>query len=67
MIPEIDIWRSAHVMVKRYGRDAPIEAARRADALLDEGDMNGHQVWCWIVRAVEELLRVKLKPGERVQ
>jgi hypothetical protein len=29
-------------MVKRYGDDAMLEAAKRADQLLDEGDMAEH-------------------------
>ncbi len=28
MIPDIDIWRTAQVLVKRHGEDAPIHAAR---------------------------------------
>jgi len=67
MIPDIDIWRSAQVMVKRYGQDAPIETAQRADALLDEGDLGGHAVWLRIVKAVEDLLRAEPRPGERMQ
>ena len=34
MIPDLDIWRSANLLVKRHGDDAPIEAAMRADAML---------------------------------
>ncbi len=32
MIPDLDIYRSAQVLAKRHGQDAPIEAAMRADA-----------------------------------
>ena len=35
MIPDIDIYRSARVIVKRHGEGAAIEAAMRADAMLD--------------------------------
>ncbi len=34
MIPDLDIYRSANLLVKRHGDDAPIHAAMRADALL---------------------------------
>ncbi len=30
MIPDLDICRSANLLVKRHGEDAPIEAAMRA-------------------------------------
>ncbi len=38
MIPDLDIYRSAQVLIKQHGQDAPIHAAMRADAMLDEGD-----------------------------
>ena len=55
MIPDLDIYRSAQVLVERYGEDAPIHAAMRADAMLDKGDLDGYAVWKWILRAVGEL------------
>ena len=57
MTSELDIFCSANILVKRYGEDAAIEAAMRADAMLDRGDMNGAAVWKRIVRAVEEIQR----------
>ncbi len=32
MVPNLDIYRSANVLVKQHGQDAPIHAAMRADA-----------------------------------
>jgi hypothetical protein len=66
MIPEIDIFRVAHLLVKRHGQDAPIEAAMRADAMLDKGDLDGYAAWKRILRAVEELQGTAPKPGEAV-
>ena len=66
MIPDLDIYRSANVFVKRHGQDAPIHAAMRADALLDKGDLDGYAVWKRILRAVEELQGTAPKPGEAV-
>ncbi len=45
MILDLDIWRSAQVLVKRHGQDAPIQAAMRADAMLEKGDLDGYAVW----------------------
>ena len=56
MIPDIDIYRVANLLVKRHGTDAPVEAAMRADAMLDKGDLDGYAVWKRIVKAVGELL-----------
>ena len=45
MIPDLDIYRSANLLVKQHGQDAPIHAAMRADAMLDKGDLKGYDVW----------------------
>ncbi len=66
MIPEFDIDRSANVIVKQHGEDAPIEAAMRADAMLEAGDLEGHEVWRRILRAIEELQGTMPQPGTRV-
>jgi len=56
MVNDINIWRSAKLLVERYGDEAPIHAAMRVDELLDEGDVDGRTVWLRVVRAFEELL-----------
>ncbi len=35
MTSDLDIYRSAQVLVKQHGQDAPIHAAMRADAMLE--------------------------------
>ena len=45
MIPDLDIYRSANILVKQHGEDAPIHAAMQADAMLDKGDLHGYAVW----------------------
>ncbi len=54
MISDLDIYRSANLLVKRHGQDAPIRAAMRADAMLDKGDLNGYAVWRRIIKAAYE-------------
>ena len=67
MILNIDIFRSANVLMTRHGQDAPIHAAMRADAMLDKGDLDGYAVWKRIVRAVGELLSREGPAGVTVQ
>ncbi len=43
MTPDLDIYRSANVLVKQHGEDAPIEAAMRADAMLEAGDLECYE------------------------
>ena len=52
--------------VKRYGDDAMLEAAERADQLLDEGDMAGAETWHRILNAIERLQATKPTEGEKV-
>ncbi len=66
MIPELDIYRSANLLVKQHGQDAPIQAAMRADAMLDKGDLGGCAVWKRILRAVEGLQGTEPNSGEAV-
>ena len=67
MTSDLDLYRSAQVLVKQHGEDAPIEAAMRADKLLEAGDLDGYAVWKRILRAVEELQRAEPEPGVKVQ
>ncbi len=65
-IPDLDIYRSANVLVKHRGPDAPSEAAMRADAMLEKGDLDGYAVWKRILRAVEELQREIATAGDQI-
>ncbi len=63
MISDLDIYRSANELIEQYGDAADIEAAMRADELMEAGDMEGRAVWLRIVKAVEELLSEE-RPGD---
>jgi hypothetical protein len=65
MIAEIDIWRSANLMVREHGENAALEADQRADTMLERGDVDGCAVWKRILRAIEALQREVPKSGER--
>ncbi len=67
MIPDLDIYRSANVIIKQHGEDAPIHAAMRADAMLEAGDLGGYAVWKRIIKAVEELLSKDRPAGVTAQ
>jgi hypothetical protein len=45
VIPEIDIWRAANLMLKRYGDKAAEESAARADELAAQDDYKGEKLW----------------------
>ncbi len=56
MTSDLDIFRAANELIKQHGDAADIEAAMRADELMEAGDMEGRAVWLGIVKAIEELL-----------
>jgi hypothetical protein len=55
VIPEIDIWRVANLMLKRYGEEADIESAIRAEELAEKGDWTGEAIWRRIIDAIGQL------------
>jgi hypothetical protein len=52
MISDLDIWRAANLLVQRHGADAEIEAAKRADQMIERDDLDGNAVWKRIRRAI---------------
>ena len=63
---EIDIWRTATLLIKLHGEDAGWVAAQRADALLEQGDRTGCAVCIKIWRAIKALQSEKPREGETV-
>ncbi len=64
MTSELDIYRSAAVLIQQYGEEAPLEAGMRADSMLAKGDVEGQWTWLRIVRAIEELQKTTTAEGE---
>ena len=64
MVADIEVYRSAQVLIREHGEDADLEAAIRADAMLAKGDLEGPAVWKRIVRAVLEVQRKEQREGE---
>ena len=61
---EIDIWRSAYMFIKKYGDEAALFAAMRADALLEEGNPEGCRAWQRIQLAIISFQRTEPHSGE---
>ena len=60
MIPDIDIWRCAQLMINNHGDEAAMEAATMADEWLAKGNIEAQRVWMRIAKAIDELRTVKL-------
>ena len=57
MTSDLDIYRTANVLVKHYGEDATLEAAQRADAMLEKGRLDGQRVWKRVRAAIKDIQR----------
>ena len=63
MIPGIDIWRAAQLMIKRYGDSALEESAARADQLAAADDQNSATTWRRIASASFSSHHDRARPG----
>ena len=66
MTSEIDIYRTASVLIRDYGDEADLVAAMRADAMLEKGSLDGQRVWKRVLAAVKEIQREEPREGEAV-
>ncbi len=66
MTSNLDIFRTAAVLIREHGEDAALEAAHRADAMLEKGSLGGQRVWKRVLAAVKEIQRQEPREGEAV-
>lgn len=53
---DLDLWRSAGIMVREWGLQAPAAARDRAKRLEASGDQDGAATWRLIAKRCEALL-----------
>ncbi len=53
---------STNLMIRRCGADAKIEAVKRADELLEFGDIEGCAAWKRIIEAIHDLQSTEKTP-----
>jgi len=61
-----DIWRTARAFIEQHCDNAAIHAAQRADALLAEGDLEGHRVWKRVLQAINAIRQPGPREGKKV-
>ncbi len=64
MITDLDIWRSANLLIQHHGSQAEVEAQKRVDAMQD--NTAGRRAWLDILEKVKELRRKGPSEGEPV-
>jgi len=67
MTSDLDIYRTANVLIREHDEDAALEAAQRADAMLEKGAIDGQRVWKRVLKAIKEIQREELGPEELLQ
>jgi hypothetical protein len=63
MIQDIEIYRSAKLLIDQHGDEASIFAGMQADECLEKGDLDGKVVWLAVIKAIEKLQDVS--PSEK--
>jgi hypothetical protein len=56
MLAEIDIYRTAKIMIKQHGQGALLEAKHRIERYHSIGNASGMRVWGRIADAIETLM-----------
>ncbi len=67
MTSDLDIYRTASVLIREHGEDATLEAAQRADAMLEKGSVDGQRTWKRVLAAVKETQRQERGSRELLQ
>jgi hypothetical protein len=52
---DLDIYRTANILIRKHGEDAALEAAMRADAMLEKGSVDVQRVWKRVLAAGKEI------------
>jgi hypothetical protein len=63
---DLDIYRTASVLIREHGEEADLVAAQRADSFFEVGDIDGSAIWRRVLRAIMEIRREKPHAGEAV-
>ena len=64
MTSDLDIYRSAKLLIDQHGEDALTFAITQADKRAEAGDREGRRVWLSIRESIEELQRTRPRRDE---
>lgn len=59
MIEDREIWACAHQLIRQHGADAWFHASQRADALLEQGEIEGHLTFLRILDRIRQLEQIE--------
>jgi hypothetical protein len=61
-VSDLEVWRAANQLVRQFPADPAMEAAQRADAAYELGDIFNFNLWTRINKVVLQLSQTK--PGD---
>ena len=64
LISDRAIVRAARLVIKYHRREAPLRAAERVIVFLEAGKMTRAATWRRILKAIDELAKVRKAPGQ---
>ncbi len=67
MTSDLDIYRSAKLLIDQHGEDASTFATMQADKRAGAGDVEGRAVWLRVLKGIEELQRTRPRHDEATQ
>ena len=67
MTSDLDIYRTALVLVRQHGANAALHASMRHDELLGARDVEGSAVWKRVLAAIDTLSAEKRPDGASLQ
>jgi hypothetical protein len=65
MTSNLDIYRTASVLIREHGDEAGLVAATRTDAMLEKGYLDGQRAWKRVLAAVKEIQRQEPRQTSR--
>jgi hypothetical protein len=54
---DIDVWRTAQLLIDRHGYGAEVAATKHHDAMVQRGDWVGVVAWHRVLQAIAQLRR----------
>ena len=64
---EIDLWRSAHLLIKEHATLAEVLAQGQIERMQASGDAEGEAIWRGIMQAIKDLRRTAREVSQALQ
>ena len=62
---EIDVWRTAELLLQQQGDSAELAATKHRDAMVQRGDWVGVMTWHRVMQALAQLRKKSADGGRR--